>query len=139
MKTTLFLCLTLSLLLFSCEQSVENESIPSLYDKTILYNPDLISFDTSIELGQSINDSISIQYVSSCFIRSYFTVTVNNDFEYNFTLKSIIKDKTNETHKCYEMPVISKAPFEFTPTKKGRYTMRIIGLKDTVTRYLEVK
>lgn len=137
MKTSFSLCLFVSLLLVSCEPTVE--PIPSLYDKTTLYKPDSISFDNSIVLGQSINDSIEIRYVSSCFIRSCFVVSNNGDLNYDFELKSIIRDNSNADKNCFEIPVISKVPFVFTPTKKGAYTLRIFDYKDTVIRYLEVK
>lgn len=137
MKTSLLLCFFMVLLLVGCEPAVE--PIPSLYDRTTLYNPDSISFENSIDFGQSLNDSVDIRYVSSCFIRSYFVVSNKGNNMYDFELKSIIRDNTNDDHICFDTPVISKASFVFVPTNKGTYTLRVFDYKDTIIRYLEVK
>lgn len=133
MKTVfLFLVVFVAIVSFGCDGTndyeIEKERKGDITETTFF------NFKDTISLGQSISDSIAILYYDTCNERSYFKSIQISDFEYNFELWDV---RTQEG-TCMLPLIRSKAPFSFTPTKKGRYTLRLIDIRDTITKTIVV-
>lgn len=133
MKTLFFiLYVAIAALFYGCEDT-NNSDIPSEQRGDII-ETDFANFRDTISLGQSLSDSIAILYYDTCNERSYFKVIKVTEFEYNFELW----DVRERIGGCLLPLIRSKAYFNFTPNKKGKYTLRLIDARETVTKTLIV-
>ena len=133
MKTLLFFLVTaFAILNFGCEDT-NNSDFPS-EGKGVITETEYANFKDTISLGETLSDSISILYYDSCNERSYFKVIKVSEFKYNFELWDI----RSKNVVCLLPLIPSKAPFSFTPTQKGTYTLHLIDNRDTISKTLVV-
>lgn len=133
MNTLNFILVTaFAVLSIGCEDA-NHSDIPSESRGDII-ETDFANFRDTISLGQSLSDSIAILYYDTCNERSYFKVIKVTEFEYNFELWDVRERKGS----CLLPLIRSKAYFNFTPNKKGKYTLRLIDARETITKTLVV-
>lgn len=129
MKTILFFFVSIvAVVTFGCENT-SNSDIPSerRWDIT---ETQFANFRDTINLGQSLSDSIAILYYDTCNERSYFKVIKVTEFEYNFELWDVRERKGS----CLLPLIHSKAYFNFTPTQKGTYTLHLKDIRETISK-----
>lgn len=134
MKTLILLFLfCVTFLITGCPEIPPNH-LP-LEQMGTIDNEDTISFPDRIEIGESIQDSISILYYDKCYAKSQFTVTKVSEFTYKFTLIDNLV-----TEICFNSPIIkSKVYFKFTPNTKGTFQLLLEDKNQTISKQLIVE
>jgi hypothetical protein len=109
-----------TLFLKGCSDFFGNPALPELEYGNFDFK-DTLDLVDSIQFGEKIQDSIAIVFYNECYSNPYFQIKNINEFTIEFRLYYNLTSQNCKGH-----PIIkSKTSFDFTPSKKGNYTLLI--------------
>jgi hypothetical protein len=135
MNKFIYIITVVSIFLSGCENRVQYDYSEQ---RGSFLNPNSISFPNTIILGESIVDSVDVTHISNCIVRAYFKVDKIENFKYEFEVLHVTSEPNTPPRSCNGTQTNLKAPFSFTPTQKGTYTLHLIDIRDTITKTLVV-